>query len=164
MELTVTCIRRCSVHFCYSLFVVFLKSRADSDEEFPRFNEFLLVVEQEDSERTIGDSTPGAGILQVFGDSLTKSSSRCPNSVQQTDSLPKSEIQVKTSHTPTLNHNTLTSLFIRYYGQLHAPEADVQHSKRQSQNHQKCGTARTAPSQKSYVRRARIIKTCSRTS
>lgn len=74
-------------------FTVFLKSRDSSDEE-SRFKEFLLVVEQEDSERTIGDSIPGSGILQVFGDSLTKNSDRCPNSIEQTNSVPKSEIQV----------------------------------------------------------------------
>lgn len=61
------------------------------------------MVEQEDSERTIGDSNPEAGILQVFGDSLTKPSNRCPNSVEQTDSTLKSDIQVSILRNRSLN-------------------------------------------------------------
>lgn len=72
-----------------------MKSTEDSEEQH-RFTAFLLVVEQKESAKTDGEKTSStAGSFQLYGDSLTRFSDRCQNAVEQTSSLPKSDIQVR---------------------------------------------------------------------
>lgn len=76
------------------IFIVFLRSNRDRKVQH-KFKDFLLLIEHEASEKTVADiRNPSLGTLQLFGDMLTKFSEKCRNGVVQTNSLPKSEIQV----------------------------------------------------------------------
>jgi hypothetical protein len=60
-----------------------------------KFTGFMLAVEPLDGMAAArGGGESAVGNFQLFGDALTKFSERCPNTVTQTSSMPKSEIQV----------------------------------------------------------------------
>jgi spondin-1 len=56
-----------------------------------KFTGFMLSVEPLSNGASIDTNV---GNFQLFGDALTKFSEKCPNTVSQTSSMPKSEIQV----------------------------------------------------------------------
>lgn len=73
---------------------VFLRSNRDRKIQ-NKFKDFLLLIEHEQSEKSVDAvKNPSVGTLQLYGDMLTKFSEKCRNGVVQTNSLPKSEIQV----------------------------------------------------------------------
>lgn len=57
-----------------------------------KFTHFILSVINEQPGKDV--TSPSIGSLQLYGDSLTKFSERCQNAVVETNSQPKSEIQV----------------------------------------------------------------------
>lgn len=77
-------------------YTIFLRGLNDFQTQH-KFKDFLLLVEHEVSEKTVfGEQphNPSVGSLQLYGDMLTKFSEKCRNAVIQTNSLPKSEIQI----------------------------------------------------------------------
>lgn len=59
-----------------------------------KFTGFMLTVEPLDGSVAPRGGDSAVGNFQLFGDALTKFSERCPNTVTQTSSMPKSEVQV----------------------------------------------------------------------
>ncbi|XP_017772069.1 PREDICTED: spondin-1 isoform X2 [Nicrophorus vespilloides] len=73
---------------------IFLRSNGEYQAK-NKFKDFLLLVEHEPSEKILGEvHNPSVGTLQLLGDMLMKFSEKCRNAVMQTNSLPKSEVQV----------------------------------------------------------------------
>lgn len=86
-------------YIVYMLYlIVFLRGTINTLEQH-KFKDFLLVIESEQQELA-GHAVRGPGIIPsvghftLLGDALTKFSDVCPNAVSQTNSLPKTEIQV----------------------------------------------------------------------
>ncbi|KAF4523631.1 hypothetical protein B566_EDAN010140 [Ephemera danica] len=63
------------------------------EKHTPKFTGFMLSVEPLER-RTATGSDVNVGSFQLYNDALTKFSERCPNTVTQTSSMPKPEIQI----------------------------------------------------------------------
>lgn len=80
----------------YDPFTVYIRSKTANKEDGPKFVRFVLYLDN--STTTNGDVNTNVGMLQLYGDSLTKMSEDCPNMVVEADMQPKSEIQVEKHH------------------------------------------------------------------
>jgi hypothetical protein len=104
---------------------VFLRNAAESDDG-EKFVDFMLTISGE--KRSAPDPA-----VQLYGDSLTRFSTDCPNTVVAADSQPKSEIQVITPNclriSPEFAPRYAFERCCRYCGSLRRPETAVWRSR-----------------------------------
>ncbi|CAG9857851.1 unnamed protein product [Phyllotreta striolata] len=74
-------------------YTILLNSASKSNSK-QQFTHFILSITNDKYQRNNNGDSNSVGSLQLYGDTLTKFSDSCQNAVVQTDSQPKSEIQI----------------------------------------------------------------------